>query len=125
MIETVFIGSAFSIAVFFVWLVASYNEGRKAQAKIQETQRQLKMSEDRSSQLRVEMSKLKDEMSYLHKNIDQESRSAMISPIDIPSSYDMFESGLANGNSMASRLRNEMNGSDGTSFAAPSASMVC
>jgi cell division protein FtsB len=75
MIETVFIGSAFSIAVFFVWLVASYNEGRKAQAKIQETQRQLKMSEDRSSHLRVEMSKLKDEMSYLHKNIDQEQRS--------------------------------------------------
>lgn len=75
MIETVFIGSAFSIAVFFVWLVASHYEGRKAQVKIQETQKQLKMSEDRSSHLRAEMTKLKDEMNYLHKNMDQEQRS--------------------------------------------------
>lgn len=75
MIETVFIGSAFSIAVFFVWLMASHHEGRKAQVKIQETQKQLKMSEDRTSHLRAEMSKLKDEMGYLRKNIDQEQRS--------------------------------------------------
>ncbi|CAF4628941.1 unnamed protein product [Rotaria sp. Silwood1] len=55
-----------------------------------------------------------------HKNIDQESRSSMISPIDAPLSYDMFESGLSNGNLSASRLRN---GLDGTSTSVPSASI--
>ncbi|CAF3545179.1 unnamed protein product [Rotaria sp. Silwood1] len=56
-----------------------------------------------------------------HKNIDQESRSSMISPIDAPLSYDMFESGLSNGNLSASRLRN--GGLDGTSTSVPSASI--
>ncbi|CAF4389385.1 unnamed protein product, partial [Rotaria sordida] len=32
-----------------------------------------------------------------HKNIDQEPRSSMISPIDTPLSYDMFEAALRHG----------------------------
>ncbi|CAF1017836.1 unnamed protein product [Rotaria sordida] len=59
-----------------------------------------------------------------HKNIDQEPRSSMISPIDTPLSYDMFEPGLPNGNSSVSRLRNGINGLDGTSTnTAPSVSI--
>lgn len=37
--------------------------------------------------------------------IESESRSSMISPIDVPTSYDMFESGLPKSNSTASMLR--------------------
>lgn len=47
--------------------------------------------------------------------MERESRSSLISPIDTPSSYDIFESGLANRNSSASRLRNEIEGYNGTS----------
>ena len=38
------------------------------------------------------------------RNIEPESRSSMISPIDMPS-YDMFESGLPKSNSATSMLR--------------------
>ncbi|CAF1381588.1 unnamed protein product [Adineta ricciae] len=39
------------------------------------------------------------------RTFEQESRSSMISPIEIPSSYDMFESGLPKSNSTTSMLR--------------------
>ncbi len=58
--------------------------------------------------------------------MDQESRSSMISPIDMPSSYDMFESGLPKSNSTTSMLRNTAgSGLGGTSNTVPSASTVC
>ncbi|UJR35954.1 hypothetical protein I4U23_028695 [Adineta vaga] len=41
--------------------------------------------------------------------LEQESRSSMISPIDLPSSYDLFESGLPKSNSTTSMLRNATN----------------
>ncbi|CAF1175293.1 unnamed protein product [Rotaria sp. Silwood1] len=57
------------------------------------------------------------------RNIDPESRSSMISPIDMPSSYDMFESGLPKSNSTTSMLRSTTgNGYSGTSSNVPSAS---
>ncbi|CAF2506576.1 unnamed protein product [Rotaria sp. Silwood2] len=57
------------------------------------------------------------------RNIDPESRSSMISPIDMPSSYDMFESGLPKSNSTTSMLRSTIgNGYGGTSSNIPSAS---
>jgi hypothetical protein len=58
--------------------------------------------------------------------IDQESRASMISPIDVPSSYDMFESGLPKSNSATSMLRST-NGSalGGISNTVPAASTVC
>lgn len=39
------------------------------------------------------------------RSIEPESRSSMISPIELPSSYDMFESGLPKSNSTTSMLR--------------------
>jgi len=57
--------------------------------------------------------------------IDQESRSSMISPIDLPSSYDMFESGLPKSNSTTSMFRNTTgSGLGGTSNTTPSAPNV-
>ena len=56
------------------------------------------------------------------RNIDQESRSSMISPIDMPTSYDIFESGLPKSTSSTSMLRNT---TIGTSNTVPSASNVC
>jgi hypothetical protein len=56
------------------------------------------------------------------RSIDQESRSSMMSPTDLPSSYDMFETGLPTGHSSVSMLRN---GLGGMSTNAPSASTVC
>ncbi|CAF4222861.1 unnamed protein product [Rotaria socialis] len=58
-----------------------------------------------------------------HKNIDQESRSSMISPIEIPPSYDMFELGLANRNSLVNRSRNEIDGLGVGSTTVPSSSI--
>ncbi|CAF2054688.1 unnamed protein product [Rotaria magnacalcarata] len=57
------------------------------------------------------------------KNIDQESRSSMISPIEIPPSYDMFELGLANRNSLVNRSRNEIDGLGVGSTTVPSSSI--
>ncbi|CAF3933401.1 unnamed protein product [Adineta steineri] len=55
--------------------------------------------------------------------IDQESRSSMISPIDTPSSYDLFESGLPKSNSMTSMMRSTTNnGLSGTLNNVPSSS---
>ncbi len=60
------------------------------------------------------------------RTMDQESCSSMISPIDMPSSYDMFESGLPKSNSTTSMLRNTAgSGLGGTSNTVPSASTVC
>jgi hypothetical protein len=60
------------------------------------------------------------------RNIDQESRSSMISPIDMPSSYDIFESGLPKSNSTTSMFRSTTGtGLGGTSNTAPSSSAVC
>ncbi|CAF3556753.1 unnamed protein product [Rotaria socialis] len=39
------------------------------------------------------------------RNMESESRSSMISPIDMPSSYDLFESGLPKSNSTTSMMR--------------------
>ena len=39
------------------------------------------------------------------RNIDQDSRLTNISPIDVPSSYDLFESGLPKSNSNSNMLR--------------------
>lgn len=47
------------------------------------------------------------------RNTDHDSRLTMISPIDVPSSYDMFESGLPKTNPMNSMLRSGMNSSSG------------
>jgi hypothetical protein len=58
--------------------------------------------------------------------IDQESRSSMISPIDVPSSYDIFESGLPKSNSTTSMLRSATgSGFGGTSNTAQTTSTVC
>jgi hypothetical protein len=46
----------------------------------------------------------------------------MISPIDMPTSYDLFESGLPKNNSSTSMLRNT---TIGTSNTVPSSSNVC
>lgn len=54
------------------------------------------------------------------RTIDQESRSSMISPIDLPSSYDMFESGLPKSTSATSMFRN----TGGTSNPAPTSANV-
>ena len=55
------------------------------------------------------------------RNIDQDSRLTMISPIDAPTSYDMFESGLPKTNPMNAMLRSGMNsGLMGTANNAPS-----
>lgn len=43
------------------------------------------------------------------RTIDQDSRLTNISPIEVPSSYDMFESGLPKGNPNNSMLRNGVN----------------
>lgn len=60
------------------------------------------------------------------RNIDNESRSSMISPIEIPMSYDMFESGLPKSNSTTSMMRStSANGYTGTSNGVPSSSNVC
>jgi len=60
------------------------------------------------------------------RTIDQESRSSMISPIDMPSSYDIFESGLPKSNSTTSMFRSTT-GSDlgGASNTVPTTSNVC
>ena len=57
------------------------------------------------------------------RTLDQESRSSMISPIDMPSSYDMFESGLPKSTSTTSMLRSTA----GSALSNPvqSASAVC
>ena len=49
------------------------------------------------------------------RTLDQESRSTMISPIEPPTSYDMFESGLPKSQSITSMFRS------GTSTTGPSA----
>jgi hypothetical protein len=60
------------------------------------------------------------------RTIDQESRSSMISPIDMPSSYDMFESGLPKSNSTTSMFRSTTgSGLGGTSTTVPTTSNVC
>ena len=60
-----------------------------------------------------------------HTNVNQESRSSMISPYNIPLSYDMFESGLPTGNLLVNTLRNETGGFSGTSNTVPFPSKVC
>ncbi|CAF4839335.1 unnamed protein product, partial [Rotaria magnacalcarata] len=50
--------------------------------------------------------------------------SSMISPIEIPPSYDMFELGLANRNSLVNRSRNEIDGLGVGSTTVPSSSIV-
>ncbi|CAF4226913.1 unnamed protein product, partial [Rotaria magnacalcarata] len=49
--------------------------------------------------------------------------SSMISPIEIPPSYDMFELGLANRNSLVNRSRNEIDGLGVGSTTVPSSSI--
>lgn len=59
------------------------------------------------------------------RTIEPESRSSMISPIELPSSYDMFESGLPKSNS-TSMLRSTAGSALGaTSNPVASTSSVC
>lgn len=59
-----------------------------------------------------------------YKTFDQDIHSSANSPIELPSSYDMFESGLPNRVPSASRHRNSSHGSDTMSMNVPAASMV-
>ncbi len=58
-------------------------------------------------------------------NANQESHSSMISPFNMPLSYDMFEQGLPTDNSSVNTLRNEISRFGGTSNIVPYPSNVC
>lgn len=60
------------------------------------------------------------------RTLDPESRSSMISPIDMPTSYDIFESGLPKSTSTTSMLRSTAGSAlGGTSNSAAPSSTVC
>ncbi|CAF3528209.1 unnamed protein product [Rotaria sordida] len=87
---------------------STYSETNEISKKVSRPTSSLSTNESNNNDFSKQISQ--------RRNIDPESRSSMISPIDMPSSYDVFESGLPRNNSTTSMLRNTTsNGYGGTS----------
>lgn len=97
---------------------SNYNEPNEMPKKVSRPTSALSVNDNHSNDFSKQIPQ--------RRTIESESRSLMISPIEMPSSYDMFESGLPKSNSSATLLRSTSaaTGYGGTSNTAPSNSNV-